>query len=382
MTVRTVPLVDVHDDPADAALFRLWRELVDQDRATVAVPPHAAADGFWFGAGNAVLEDDGTMWLVGRYRDVGDSRTGLEAGARGLELALFRSDDAGHTFRKAASWSKADLSGLGRVTSIEGSALARRDDGAWEVFVSLEKDVPYPAAVAALQKPGTGVWSIDRLEGPRPDALSPASQMPCLGSDHPATLHVKDPVVARDGEQTHMWACSHPASWASSNTAWAVRDHDDGPFVLRNWQFAPRGALWDVAVTRVTHRWPVPRAGRFADLPPRSVYLYDGAECMRPLEPNPRAAARPRGYSCEELGGAMWSPDDDPTSLRRLSNLAPSFVSPHGTGCSRYVTTLRVGDDLVAFWQQGQSDGSQPLVSHRLPWARVIELLSGARTSY
>ncbi len=232
--------------------------------------------------------------------------------------------------------------------------------------------------MASLQKPGTDVWSIDLLSGQTPDTIATASQRPCLGSDEPETLHVKDPVVARDGATTHLWACSHPASWASSNTAWAVRGDDDADFDVRTWQFALRGALWDVAVTRVTHRWPVPPVGLFADLPPRSVYLYDGAECMRPLEPNPRAAARPRGYSCEELGGAMVSADDDPLNLRRLSRWAPLFVSPHGTGCSRYVTTLRVGDELVAYWQQGQDDGSQPLVSHRLPWARVTELLSGA----
>lgn len=375
--VRNTPLAEVHN-PADAALVRLWRELINQERAVVAVPPNTAADGFWFGSGNAALDDNGTIWLVGRYRDAGDSRTGLEAGARGLELALFRSDDAGHTFTKAASWSKADLSGLGRVTSIEGSALARRADGPWELFVSLEKDIAYPAAVATLQKPGTGVWSIDLLSGPTPDAIATASQRTCLASDEPETLHVKDPVVARDGDATHLWACSHPASWASSNTAWAVRRGDDANFEVRAWQFAPRGALWDVAVTRVTHRWPVPRVGLFADGLPRSVYLYDGAECMRPLEPNPRATARPRGYSCEELGGAMVSPDNDPMDVHRLSRWAPLFVSPHGTGCSRYVTTLRVADELVAFWQQGQDDGSQPLVAHRLPWARVTELLSGA----
>ena len=97
------------------------------------------------------------------------------------------------------------------------------------------------------------------------------------------------------------------------------------------------------------------------------MLFYDGAECLRPLEPNPRAAARPRGYSCEELGGALWGPLDEPADLRRLSRVAPLFVSPHGTGCSRYLSTLWLEDALVAFWQQGQPDGSQPLVSHRQP---------------
>jgi hypothetical protein len=377
MTARAALTLDTHRDPADAALVALLRELVDQDRAVVAVAPHAAADGYWFGSGNAVPGDDGAVWLVGRYRDAGDSRTGLAAGPRGLELALLRSEDGGRTFGESASWSKLDLSSHGRVTSIEGSSLLRRSDGSWELYVSLEKDVPYPPEVAALQKPGTGVWSIDRLTGARPDAIDPASQRPFLASHDPETLHVKDPVVVRDGECSQAWACSHPATWASSNTAWSVRAHDDAPFEMRSWQFAPRGAAWDVAVTRVTHRWSVPRVGRFADLPPRSVYFYDGAECMRPLEPDPRAAERPRGHSCEELGGAMWSDDAQPMALRRLSRIAPLFVSPHGTGCSRYVTVVTIDGDLVAYWQQGRADGSQPLVSHRLPLSRAHRLLGG-----
>lgn len=378
MPQRAQPIVDLPLDPTEAALVALLRELVDQERATVVVAPHAAVEGFWFGAGNAVVDPvDGAVWLVGRYRDSGDSRTGLVAGARGLELALFRSDDAGHTFVKAASWSKRQLSRLGDVTSIEGSALARRADGGWELLVALEKDAAYPAPVAALQKPGTGVWSIDRLTGPRPDAIDAATQAPCLAGEEPEALHVKDPVLFRDRDVTHLYASVHPASWASSNTAWASRPGDDAPFAVRDWQFACRGPLWDVAVTRVTHRWPIPSVGRFADLPPRSVYLYDGAECMRPLDENPQAASRPRGYSCEELGGALWSPDDHPAALRRLSRWAPLFVSPHGTGCSRYLSLVRIGDELVALWQQGQPDGSQPLVARRLRWARVVELLAG-----
>jgi hypothetical protein len=377
MSQRPLPYADVFDDPADRAVATLLHELVDQARARTVVAPHAAADGFWFGSGNAVLGDDGAIWLVGRYRVAGDSRTGLEAGLRGAELAVFRSDDGGHTFTKRAAWNKRDLSRGGDVTSIEGSALARLPDGGWELFVSLEKARPYPSEVTGLQKPGTGVWSIDRLHGPRPDAIDLASQEHALGSDDPATLHVKDPVVARDGERTLLFACTHPASWASSNTALAVRDGDAEPFRVASWQYVPRGAMWDVAVTRVTHRLLLPRVGRFAERD-HEVLFYDGAECMRPLEANPRAAARPRGYSCEELGGALWGPAGEPTALRRLSRLAPLFVSPHGTGCSRYVTTLATEDALVAFWQQGQPDGSQPLVSHRLPLERVHEILASA----
>ena len=82
------------------ALLNLLNALIDQDAARILVPPYAAEPGFWFGGGNVVQDADGIIWLSGRYRNYGDSRTGLEAGQRGLECAIFRSDDGGHSFHK------------------------------------------------------------------------------------------------------------------------------------------------------------------------------------------------------------------------------------------------------------------------------------------
>ncbi len=61
--------------------------------------------------------------------------------------------------------------------------------------------------------------------------------------------------------------------------------------------------------------------------------------------------------------------------MTRLSRLLPLFVSPHGTGCSRYIETLATSDGIHAIWQQSQPDGSQPLVANFLPRARIEELL-------
>ena len=38
-----------------------------------------------------------------------------------------------------------------------------------------------------------------------------------------------------------------------------------------------------------------PQIGILKDLPPLSLYFYDGAECLRQLDENPLAVARPRG---------------------------------------------------------------------------------------
>lgn len=360
-------------------LLDLLAALIDQQQARVIVPPYAAQSGFWFGGGNLARDPDGTVWLTGRYRNAGDSRTGLQAGERGLECALFRSDDQGASFQKVKSWSKADLSHTGQpVISIEGTALYRRPDGIWEYYVSAEKEKAYPSPWEGYQKPGAGVWSIDRMVASAPGDLDAATLTPMLGGrDHPEYLHVKDPAVfgLPDGA-TALVFCSHPFTWASSNSGLALRPAGADAFTVAAWEMVGRGAAWDIAATRITARLPIPRSGVFADLPPASVYFYDGAECLRAHEENRRAHRRPRGYSCEEIGGAFFGWDAEFPRLTRLSLTQPLFISPTGTGCSRYVDVLPLPDGLLATWQQSRPDGSQPLVAHSLAQADIARILA------
>jgi hypothetical protein len=364
----------------EMCLRELLVALIDQEAARVLVPPYEDAMGFWFGGGSLAQDEEGAVWLSGRYRNYGDSRTGLKGGQRGLECALFRSGDGGQTFEKVCSWSKADLARDGRaVLSIEGTSLHRLPDGTWELYVSSEKDLAYPESVHAFQKPGTGVWTVDRLTGPSPGALDPSTLEPVLESlQYPPYLHVKDPVVfdLADGG-TAMIFCSHPFCWSSSNTGLAVRSLGEDAFVVQAWEVVSRGATWDVAATRITDRLPVPRVGCFSGEGACSAYFYDGAECLRSLEENPLAHKRPRGYSCEEIGGAFWGGDDRFPAMARLSVLEPMFFSPWGTGCSRYVSTLVTEAGILATWQQGQADGSQPLVGRFLPMGEVERILEG-----
>ncbi|NJL92487.1 MAG: hypothetical protein HC915_01575 [Anaerolineae bacterium] len=136
---------------------------------------------------------------------------------------------------------------------------------------------------------------------------------------------------------------------------------------------APPG---DVAATRITDVMPLPAEGVFAGEDPHWVAFFDGAESLRRQDENPRAKFRPRGYSCEEIGGAMIATQPDLADAQRLSRLAPWFLSPHGTGSSRYASTLVTQEGIWATWQQAQPSGAQPLVGHFLPMARVIDLLS------
>jgi hypothetical protein len=134
--------------------------------------------------------------------------------------------------------------------------------------------------------------------------------------------------------------------------------------------------VWVVAATRITDRLEIPRVGVFTDTPALEILFYDGAESMRQQPEDPRGKRRPRGWSCEEIGGALWAPVERLDEAQRLSRLEPWFTSPHGTGSSRYVSTLTVPEGIHAFWQQSRDDGSQPLVTNFLPRRRIAELLT------
>lgn len=365
------------DEALKGKLVALALRLLDQEAASVLVTPQRDASGFWFGGGNVIRDRDGTVFLVGRYRNQGDSRTGLGAGERGLELAIFGGSGFFGPLEKLKAFSKEDLRvGEHGVLSIEGTCLHLTANGV-ELYVSSEKDLAYPEMVQKFQKPGTGVWSIDRIVADRVTELRPTGIEPLLASDTPATLHVKDPVVFDLPDQgTAMIYCTHPFAWSSSNTGVAVWEEGKNTFSVVSDSMLPRGFVWDVAATRVTERLPVPRVGAFKHLPPLSLYFYDGAECLRPHEQHAKGVKRPRGYSCEEIGGLAWGFDADFPLVQRLSVNCAFFVAPYGTGCSRYVSALVTEEGIYACWQQSQPDLSQPLVGHWLPMDEVTRVLA------
>lgn len=373
----------VSEDPrfmndVTSALSRFCHLLVNQETARVVVEPQRRESGFWFGGGNMVQDRHGHLYLVGRYRNAGDSRTGVAAGTRGLELAVFRSTDRGASFQKMVSWDKASLdSPSGKVLSIEGSCLRLTDTGA-ELFVSTEKaDVPYPDRVRDFLKPGAGVWTIDVIRADSIEKLRNAPVMAAFQSSDPQHLHVKDPFFWPTLRGDRLGYCSHPFGWTSSNTG--VADLPAPSQRVTNPQHGVfrRGTTWDVAMTRGTCVLPVPSVGRFADVPHR-ILFYCGGECLRPLDEHTESVRRPRGYSCEELGGAAFYVKDDIASAQRLSDVLPMFISPYGTGCSRYVDVLAAPEGFYATWQQSQPDLSQPQVLNFVPRSEAEDVLSFA----
>jgi hypothetical protein len=349
-------------------LVRFGQALINQEAARVIIEPMQRREGFWFGGGNLVKGRDGHLYLVGRYRNFGDSRTGLAAGERGLELAIFRSTDRGRTFEKILAFQKTDLDvEERRVLSIEGAALYFTDRGV-ELFVSTEKsNIAYPPGLEDFLKQGTGVWTIDHLQAETIADLARTKAETILECRDPRWLHVKDPFLyPQPNGDLVVGFCTHPYCWTSSNTGYTIRAKGSTTFAPPVFDFFPRGFTWDVAMSRVTCWLPVPQVGVLADQPPRTLLFYDGGESVRNLDEHKAAVKRPRGYSCEEIGGLAVAGGDGISRIERLSVTLPLFVSPTGLGTSRYVDVLPTEEGYYAIWQQSQPDHSQPLVMNFL----------------
>ena len=357
-------------------LIQFAQALVNQEKAEVIVPPKKNEEGFWFGGGNLTEDSAGRIYLVGRFRNKGDSRTGIDAGERGSELLIFESGNRGKNFKPLCRFTKKDLALPGQpVLSIEGTSLRFFEEGV-ELFLSTEKDISYPEDLKEFQKPGTGVWTVDYMRAPGVAALKDAELSSLFSSDDPEFLHVKDPVsFDLPSGDTGLIFCTHPYNWSCSNSALSLRKSGSRNFSEPDYRFFPRGNTWDVAMSRITGVLTVPRAGLFSEGPPYSLVFYDGGECVRNLDQHKEAVKRPRGYSCEELGGLAVIENDDFSTIRRLSTVLPLFVSPRGTGCSRYVETLTIEEGIHAVWQQSQQDSSQPLVHNFLPMEEVEKIL-------
>jgi len=359
-------------------LILFGEALINQEKAQVIIEPLQGKSGFWFGGGNLVADPDGNLFLVGRYRNYGDSRTGLGVGERGLELAIFQSSDQGQSFQKVLSFQKSDLNvGEQEVLSIEGAALHFSSDGV-ELFVSTEKNKLYPTGLETFQKTGTGVWTIERIQSTTIAGLVEAPIVTILESHDPRWLHVKDPFTCQRGNGDLLLGfTTHPFNWSSSNSAYVLRPQGQETFLEPVYDYFPRGYTWDVAISRVTAWLHVPRFGLVENLPPLTLLFYDGGESMRDLDEHKQAISRPRGYSCEELGGLAVASGAETKDIQRLSVHLPLFISPMGKGTSRYVDVLETKNGYFATWEQSQENFSQPLVINYLSKVKAAEILSG-----
>ena len=94
------------------------------------------------------------FWLLVRFRNEGDARTGTGAGARGLECSVFSETLLDASFEKVLSFSKEDLSHTEDVVSIEGVSLINHPDtdDSYEFVISTEKKTAYPKTLIKFSK--------------------------------------------------------------------------------------------------------------------------------------------------------------------------------------------------------------------------------------
>jgi hypothetical protein len=220
------------------------------------------------------------------------------------------------------------------------------------------------------------VWSIDRLAAATVEGLRAAAPSTVLESADPRHVHVKDPTVYRqaDGALAVVF-CTHPFCWSSSNSAYAIRREEGAAFDEPVFEFFSRGTTWDVAITRATGFVDLPRVGAFEAVEATLVF-YDGGESLRDLDEHETAVHRPRGYSCEELGGLAYFTNGELHRIERLSRYLPELVSTMGTGCHRYVDVARVSGGFVATWERSREDRSQPLILNFVADDEVAAILA------
>jgi hypothetical protein len=65
---------------------KLLAKMIDQEKAEIIIPAKKSETGFWFGGGKLAADHQGTIWLSGRYRNSGDSRTVWKPGFVALNV--------------------------------------------------------------------------------------------------------------------------------------------------------------------------------------------------------------------------------------------------------------------------------------------------------
>ncbi|MCK9895989.1 hypothetical protein [Frankia sp. AgB32] len=260
---------------------------------TVAEAP-GAGPGFWAGAPSVVLADD-VFYLAYRLRRP------VGAG-RGYGLVIARSTD-GETFTEIATVPRDPFG----AESLERPALVRTPEGRWRLYVS-------------CAAPNSAHWWVDLLEADSPDAFDPASTRTVLPGD-PASLAVKDPVVALHGGVWQLWASCHPLEDPDATDRMDSRHATSPDGITWTWTgtaLAPRPGHWDARGVRIS---AVLTDG------PQPVAFYDG-----------RASADQNW--AERTGLAVGVTPDRFHAV----GTEPVAASALGDGALRYVTVVALPD--------------------------------------
>src|SRR6478672_13482918 len=203
---------------------------------TVAVAAPGAGPGFWAGAPNASLDDDGAVLLAYRVRHGHDGHD---------ETVVARSADGARDFETLLALDERHFG----ATAVERPALLRTDDGGWRLYV-------------CCATPGSRHWWTGVLDAPTLPDLAAAEVHRAFPGD--GAIGMKDPIVRRapDG-RWEAWVCCHPLDVVGAedrmSTAYATSD-DGRDWTVHGTVLGGRVGAWDARGARLTALLPGGRA--------------------------------------------------------------------------------------------------------------------------
>ena len=264
---------------------------LDYEAGETVLQPADPGPGSWVGGPSAVAVD-GLIYLAYRLRrPVGEGR--------GYANVIASSADGRHFSALAViEWDRH------QCDSLERPCLLRTDQGEWRLYIS-------------CATPGSKHWRVDLLASATIAGLVDAIPITVLPGN-PDRLAVKDPVIRQISGRWHLWASCHPLDDPDATdrmTTDLYVSQDGIAWTTRGTVLSGTPGTWDARGVRMSDVIQTPDGLRA---------FYDGrASAAENWEERTGTA-----LAAEAAGAFAAVPG------------GPVFVSPHGSGALRYLTSV------------------------------------------
>lgn len=314
---------------------RSW--LFDPEEGVTIIEPAGSGPGNWAGAPGVIYDPASERFYL-------SYRVRKPQPIRGGECYIASSTDGVH-FDVIWSATKGDFGS----PSVERFGIAKAPDGSWLL---------YPSYV----DPGDNRWRIDVIQADDPASFDVSKRQKVFTASDVGVEGVKDAWVMRlngfyymlisyaarmetlspeQQERMHATADIYNTGLTLSSSAMAVSQ--DG--IKYEWLgdvFPPRAGAWDGYAARL---------GCVVATEYGWIGYYDGSASVE--------------GNYEERTGLAQS--FDLRHFQRLTFDGPALVSPHGSGCLRYIDAVPMKDEILLYYEYCRPDGSHELRMNRLP---------------